>query len=113
METKKINVQSCNVLKDMGTYKTYKVIDTDGNQYGATQEFEPGEQEVEVTINGAYTNIKKIKPKGSGGFKPFAPKDYKFEKKELALKTALTLKGSHDLEWMLDTADKIENWLNK
>lgn len=111
MEIKKINIASCEILKDNGSFKTYKILDTEGNRYGSTEEFEIGEQEVQVTVSGQYTNIKKIK---TASEKKFPVKDYTFEKKKVALEQAvcfLATKPDSKSEHILLLADKLFEFL--
>jgi len=113
-DIKKINIQSCEILKDAGTYKTYKILDTEGNRYGATELFDVGEQEVMVEVNGQYTNLKKIKPKQTSEMKGFMPKkDFTFEKKKAALDASVSLinSGKISADRLMDSCDKIYDWL--
>lgn len=112
----KINIAKCELFKDNGSYKTYAVYDTEGKRYGSTESFESGEIEVEVTVNGNYTNIKKVKPLSE---KKFAPsKDWTFEKKKFAMETAiesfkLSNETLRDREYLVKIADYFYAWLNK
>lgn len=112
----KINIISCTIAQDKGEYKTYQIIDDKGHKYGSTQEFETGEQEVEIVINGIYKNLKKIKPQGYA--KAFPQKDYKFEKRKLSLEIAKDILVSSNnanisISMLTEFAEKIEIWLNR
>lgn len=110
METVKINISSCEVLKEEGSFKSYKILDTEGNRYGSMELFEPGEQEVILETKGQYKNIKKVKL----AKKPFiAQKDYTFEKRKFAIEVAERLEKQSTLSTLLNMAEKIEAWLNR
>lgn len=113
MATEKINIKSCTLREDKGTYKTYLVLDLQGNKYGATEEFTEGEHEVEIVINGNYKNIKKPKPAGKS---PFPQKDYKLERRKVALECAISTiekPNSYNDGKILKIAEAYEIWLNR
>ncbi len=103
----KVNIVSCELLKDNGSYKTYAIKDTEGKRYGSTEFFENGEQEVEIVINGSFTNLKKPK---TGQAKFGTAKDWTFEKKKAALEAASTL-GNVDADALLINARAIYEWI--
>jgi len=111
METVKINIASCDILKEEGSFKTYKVLDTEGNRYGSMEMFEPGEQDVLLEIKGQYKNIKKVKTQK----KPFTTqKDYAFEKRKFALEMSQKVTPlPSTLDNFIKAAEQIEAWLNR
>lgn len=110
MPTVKINITDCKLVADKGDYKTYAIIDAEGTRYGSTQEFEIGEQEVELIVNGQYKNIKKLKVANK-----FPVKDYTFEKKKAALDASVSLivSGKVEVKDLIATSDKILTWLKQ
>lgn len=113
MESKTINVVSCTVKADKGTYKVYTITDSDGTKYDSFAEMDNGEHEVEVVPNENPAFPSKIKKKASVK-KAFVPgqKDYTFEKRKFALEIA-----NHYAQGRVDTllnfGDQIEKWLNR
>lgn len=111
-----INVVSCTLKQDKGNgFKIFTVEDNEGKKYDAFTEFTTGDHEVEITPNAPYND--KIKKAASAKPK-FTPqvKDYGFERKKLALETAVGLSiramSPASSEEVLVDATKILNWLN-
>jgi len=108
-----INVVSCTLKQDKGDFKIYTIEDSNGKKYDAFTEFPTGDHEVEITPNAPYND--KIKKAASAKPK-FTPqvKDYGFERKKLALETAvaLSMRSPASSEEVLVDATKILNWLN-
>lgn len=100
--------------------KSYGVVDSNGLRYGAMRDFPIGKHEVDVylTPDGKFYNIRDIKSFTNN--KPFTPaqKDWSFEKKKVALESALKYteikKGDlSSSETLLSIAENILGWINK
>ena len=114
MESKTINVVSCTLKADKGSFKIYTITDTDGTKYDSFAELEAGEHEVDITPNENPAFPAKIKKKASAK-KAFVAgqKDYTFEKRKFALEMARSVESVSFLDSILATAERIEKWLNR
>jgi hypothetical protein len=109
-----IKVQSCNLKISKPDYNIYEVLDEQGNKYdylGKEPLIGTVSGEVTPNANAAYNSrLKVIKDK-----KAFAPRDYTFDKRRVALECAVSLVNSSKIEAakLNDCRDKFFDYLNQ
>ena len=110
----KIKVIDVKVKKTTDKYTIVEVTTLDGKKYDSFDSFTVGEEcEVEVTANANAlynSNIKKPKAQGKAGF---APKNYDFDRKRVALECAVSMvvSGKITFEQLNQTRDKFHEFL--
>lgn len=115
----KVKVKSLTIkkegMKDNKAWKITEVTLEDGRKGDSFQEFKEGEEceiEVKPNSNPNYNaQFTKVMPKKAG----FAPKDYTFEKKRVALECTVSLiaSGKVEMKNMEECRNKFFNYLNE